>query len=237
MRETINVPENDKFQVITEHPPGDLNIADNYLGNTYSKDIVIIQITMNAGRTVEMKKAFFKRIADDIHAQLKLRKDDVFINLVECVKENWSFGGGDRAIWRMAVLKIRRQDPARAAIELSSRDERQTRNRARVSIAARIEDNPCVFFRYRFWCLRVLRLRNPHLPSTATRSRIPLFLLSWLIIVRDGTRTVVQAYRDKSGDYVVWSRQTLPSTHPNPPVFVTKATYVDGGPPHRSAIG
>jgi 4-oxalocrotonate tautomerase len=85
MREIINVPENDKFQVITEHPPEGLNIADNYLGNTYSKDIVIIQITMNTGRTVEMKKAFFKRIADDIH---------VVINLVECVKENWSFGGG-----------------------------------------------------------------------------------------------------------------------------------------------
>lgn len=45
---------------------------------------------------------------------------------------------------------------------------------------------------------------------------------------QNGTRTVVQAYRDKSGDYVVWSRQTPPSTHPNPPVFVTKATYVDG---------
>ncbi|HEY2211012.1 MAG TPA: tautomerase family protein [Bradyrhizobium sp.] len=94
MRGTINVPENDKFQVITEHPPEGLNVADGYLGNTYSKDIVIIQITMNAGRTVEMKKAFFKRIADDVHAELKLRRDDVFINLVECVKENWSFGGG-----------------------------------------------------------------------------------------------------------------------------------------------
>src|ERR1700760_2806362 len=94
MRETINVPENDKFQVITQHPPGGLNVADNYLGNTYSGDIVIIQITMNAGRTSEMKKALFKRIADDIHAQLKLRSDDVVINLVECVKENWSFGGG-----------------------------------------------------------------------------------------------------------------------------------------------
>ena len=94
MRETINVPENDKFQIFNEHPADDLNIADNYLGNSYSKDIVIIQITMNAGRTVEMKKAFFKRIADDIHAQLKLKRDDVVINLVECVKENWSFGGG-----------------------------------------------------------------------------------------------------------------------------------------------
>jgi hypothetical protein len=45
---------------------------------------------------------------------------------------------------------------------------------------------------------------------------------------QDGTRTVVQAYRDKSGDHVVWRRETLPSTHPNPPVFVTKATYADG---------
>ena len=45
---------------------------------------------------------------------------------------------------------------------------------------------------------------------------------------QDGTRTVVQTYRDKSGDYVVWTRQTPPSTQPKPPVFVTKATYVDG---------
>jgi len=45
---------------------------------------------------------------------------------------------------------------------------------------------------------------------------------------QNGARTIVQAYRDKSGDYVVWTRQTPPSTHANPPVFVTKATYVDG---------
>jgi hypothetical protein len=45
-----------------------------------------------------------------------------------------------------------------------------------------------------------------------------------------GTRTVVQVYRDKPGDYVVWTRQTPPSTQPNLPFFVTKATYVDGLP-------
>jgi len=94
MRETIDVPANDKFQVITEHAEGEINVADNYLGNTYTRDIVLIQITLNAGRTVEMKKAFFKKIADDIHAQLNLRRDDVVINLVEVAKENWSFGGG-----------------------------------------------------------------------------------------------------------------------------------------------
>jgi 4-oxalocrotonate tautomerase len=94
MTEIINVPANDKFQIFTEHAPEDFNIADSYLGNTYTKDIILIQITMNAGRTVEMKKAFFKRIADDLHTQLEVRREDVVINLVEVVKENWSFGGG-----------------------------------------------------------------------------------------------------------------------------------------------
>jgi len=43
-----------------------------------------------------------------------------------------------------------------------------------------------------------------------------------------GTRTIVQAYRDKSGGYVVWTRLTPPSTSSTPPVFVMKATYIDG---------
>ena len=94
MRDVINVPENDKFQVITQHDAEELNVADSYLGNSYSADIILIQITLNAGRTVEMKKAFFKRIADDLHDQLKVRREDVVINLVEVAKENWSFGGG-----------------------------------------------------------------------------------------------------------------------------------------------
>src|SRR5947209_15514378 len=75
MRELINVPANDKFQIITEHAAEKLNVADNYLGNAYSDNIVLIQITLNTGRTVEMKKAFFKKIADDLHAQLNLRRD------------------------------------------------------------------------------------------------------------------------------------------------------------------
>lgn len=94
MTETINVPANDKFQIFTEHAADELNLADSYLGNSYTQGIILIQITLNAGRTVEMKKAFFKRIADDLHAQLNVRREDVVINLVEVAKENWSFGGG-----------------------------------------------------------------------------------------------------------------------------------------------
>ena len=94
MIDLINVPKNDKFQVITEHAPEDLNFAESYLGNDYSKDIIFIQITLNSGRSVELKKAFYKRIVDDLVVQLNVRPQDVVINLVEVAKENWSFGGG-----------------------------------------------------------------------------------------------------------------------------------------------
>lgn len=94
MTETINVPVDDKFQVITEHAADELNFPKSYLGIEYSKDLVFIQITLNSGRTIDMKKAFYKRIADDLHSQLNVRREDVLINLVEVAKENWSFGNG-----------------------------------------------------------------------------------------------------------------------------------------------
>jgi phenylpyruvate tautomerase PptA (4-oxalocrotonate tautomerase family) len=55
---------------------------------------VIIQITLNEGRTVELKKAFYKQLAERLHEELGVRMEDVFISLVEVKKENWSFGNG-----------------------------------------------------------------------------------------------------------------------------------------------
>ena len=94
MMEVINVPSGDKFQVITRHPPEGRNLTSEYLGIVYSTNLVLIQITMNQGRTVEMKKAFYRRVANDL-AELGVRKQDVVINLVEVAKENWSFGNGE----------------------------------------------------------------------------------------------------------------------------------------------
>lgn len=95
MTTEINVPADDKFQIISAHEATELNIPKSYLGIEYSAGIVFIQITLNAGRTTELKKKFYRRIADDLHAELKVRKEDVFISLVEVDKENWSFGHGE----------------------------------------------------------------------------------------------------------------------------------------------
>lgn len=95
MTETINVPADDKFQVITRHAATELNFPSSYLGIEYSPGIVFIQVTLNQGRSVELKKAFYRRVADDLHDKLGIRLQDVFINLVEVSKENWSFGNGE----------------------------------------------------------------------------------------------------------------------------------------------
>jgi 4-oxalocrotonate tautomerase len=94
MRETFAVPEEDRFIVVSEHSESEFQFSKSYLDIARSDDLVIIQITANNTRTVEQKKAFFARIAELLSQNPGLRKEDVFVNLVEVPKENWSFGNG-----------------------------------------------------------------------------------------------------------------------------------------------
>jgi phenylpyruvate tautomerase PptA (4-oxalocrotonate tautomerase family) len=95
MIQTINVPANDRFQIITEHAPESLIIDPTYLGVERGPECMFIQVFLNEGRTTELKKAFYRAVADGLHRRLGLRKQDVFIALVEVKKENWSFGNGE----------------------------------------------------------------------------------------------------------------------------------------------
>jgi len=94
MRSTIAIPAHDHFQVITEHDHDSLIYDSTYLGIERTDDFLLIQITLNEGRTPEAKKALYQEIAERLHATLGIRREDVFINLVEVKKENWSFGNG-----------------------------------------------------------------------------------------------------------------------------------------------
>ncbi|MBD5656202.1 MAG: tautomerase family protein [Candidatus Eremiobacteraeota bacterium] len=92
---TLNVPKDDRFLVITEHPAEGLDIDETYLGIRRTADCIIVQVTLNEGRSLDLKRAFYKAIADGLHERVGLRREDVVINLVEVKKENWSFGNGE----------------------------------------------------------------------------------------------------------------------------------------------
>jgi 4-oxalocrotonate tautomerase len=95
LTDVMNAPKDDLFQIITEHPKAGLQFDREFLGIHRSDDCIFVQITLNSGRTVEMKRNFYKAVADGLHESLKLRREDVFINLVEVTKENWSMGNGE----------------------------------------------------------------------------------------------------------------------------------------------
>ena len=92
--EEFGIPELDKFQVVKEVNEGCLIYPPEYLGIPHSKDIIYIHITAKIGRTVEMKKKLYAKIATAISDKENISQDDIFIVLSENSEENWSFGQG-----------------------------------------------------------------------------------------------------------------------------------------------
>ncbi|MGZ2748384.1 tautomerase family protein [Burkholderia stagnalis] len=91
---TFSVPEDDIFMVVTEHATENFVFGRHYLDIERSDDLVMIQITANNTRTLEQKQALYRTIVEHLAQQLGVRPQDVFISLVEVLKEDWSFGNG-----------------------------------------------------------------------------------------------------------------------------------------------
>src|SRR5262249_37387851 len=94
LNSVVGVPDGDRFEVVNEHDPENLDISPDYLGIERSPGAILVQITLNEGRSTELKQAFFAALAASLHERLGMRPEDVVVNLVEVKKENWSFGNG-----------------------------------------------------------------------------------------------------------------------------------------------
>ncbi|MEV8520713.1 tautomerase family protein [Dyella marensis] len=94
MREAFDVPENDRFILVSQHDAEEFDYDAHYLGVERDDDLVIVQIACNNTRTTEKKQAFYRRMAELLAEEPGLRPENLFINLLETGKENWSFGNG-----------------------------------------------------------------------------------------------------------------------------------------------
>jgi 4-oxalocrotonate tautomerase len=93
--EGAEVPGQDRFQIITEHPAGGLIYDPTYLGINRNDDIVMVQITLSTGRKLAQKRKLYKRMAEILAEKPGLAPQNLFVNLVEVAWENWSFGNGE----------------------------------------------------------------------------------------------------------------------------------------------
>ena len=95
MRDTITIPEDDRFATISEHKPENINNSGSYLDIDRSDDVIFIQITLNQGRSTDQKKALYSKIAERLSASLEVRPEDVVVSLIEVQPEDWSLGNGE----------------------------------------------------------------------------------------------------------------------------------------------
>lgn len=94
LMEHFNIPGDDYFQVIHEIRMPDLLYPHSYMNVPHTGNIVYIEITARFGRTIEMKKALYRAIADKVATRTPISINDVFIVLTEVAAENWSLGQG-----------------------------------------------------------------------------------------------------------------------------------------------
>jgi 4-oxalocrotonate tautomerase len=94
MRETIGIPEGDRFILVSSHSPDEWFIDPSFPGMNRSEKYVLVDITLSRGRTVEQKQALYARIAERLHEAAGIPADDVMIVLHENNFEDWSFGKG-----------------------------------------------------------------------------------------------------------------------------------------------
>lgn len=94
MRETYNVPDKDYFMLVSEHDADGFRGSPDYLNVARSDDLVIIELTVSNTRSIAQKKALYQRITQNLGKNPGVRPEDVFINLVEVLPENWSMGNG-----------------------------------------------------------------------------------------------------------------------------------------------
>lgn len=98
MVDILKAPKDDRFQVIAEHDAADFIYDPSFLGISRSKDVIFIQLTLAEGRSLEQKRQFYKRVVDDLHERVGLRREDVVFSLVGTGREDWSFGNGEASL-------------------------------------------------------------------------------------------------------------------------------------------
>jgi 4-oxalocrotonate tautomerase len=91
----LGVPRRDRFQILTQHEPGQLSFDRGYLDYDRSDGWVLVHITLAAGRSTPAKQAFYADLSRRLAATVGLRDDDLAVVLAENRREDWSFGGGE----------------------------------------------------------------------------------------------------------------------------------------------
>jgi hypothetical protein len=91
MQTVLNIPARENYIVCQPFSKGATFYAPEHCSTERLEKIVFIQITLNQGRTPDLKNTFFQQLKLALVNTELLTAENIFINLVEVARENWSF--------------------------------------------------------------------------------------------------------------------------------------------------
>ncbi|GAA1926669.1 tautomerase family protein [Nocardioides lentus] len=93
MTDVFAAPDRDRYQVVTEHPPGRIILEDTGLGLERTSQQVVVQV-FQQGRDTAQKQALYAALAERLEARCGLRPEDLVVSVAEVGRDDWSFGMG-----------------------------------------------------------------------------------------------------------------------------------------------
>ncbi|MBC3761996.1 tautomerase family protein [Quadrisphaera oryzae] len=91
--DAFEVPETDRYQVLTQHEPFELVALDTGLGISRTAGLVVVRVTSRE-RTEEKKVELYQLLAQRLEERCGVRADDLVVTITENGAADWSFGGG-----------------------------------------------------------------------------------------------------------------------------------------------
>ena len=98
--EAVHISEGDRFMALSEHEASEFAYGANFLGIERTDDLVQIQVFWAPGKGVDLKKAMYKKIVENLGRNPGVRPEDILISVIESSAENWSFGNGETQFYK-----------------------------------------------------------------------------------------------------------------------------------------
>jgi hypothetical protein len=92
--EVLGVPTDDFFQIDHVLPRDRYLHTPAFLGQKYSDDMILLELTFITGRPKETRLALLKSLNEKVVAAVKISPADLLVLLYEIAGENASFGSG-----------------------------------------------------------------------------------------------------------------------------------------------
>jgi len=92
--EVLGVPTDDFFQIHHVLPRDRYLHTPAFLGQEYSDDMILLELTFITGRPKETRLALLRSLNEKIVAAVKISPADLVVLLYEIAGENASFGSG-----------------------------------------------------------------------------------------------------------------------------------------------